>query len=524
MPGVVPVTLGPYLLETRIGTGGMAEIYLARGQGGADREPTCVVKRLLPEYAADDERITLFLDEARINLLLDHPNIVPVFDVGQDGRDVYMALDHVDGVDLRWALRAAGRAGVRIPPSTCLYVTAELLRGLDHAHNARTLDGRPLELVHRDISPENVLLGHDGTVRLADFGAARAVVSRSRLEPGTTLGKLGYLAPEQLNQRPATASSDLFAVGLILFEMLAARPLQRAESVRAAHDFWRAFEPTRAVPDLVPMGEGGALLVKALERDPARRHRTARTFLAEVDELRLRRGERSAAADLAALLGQLRGVDGAGEAVTTSPVDLRSTGSRWRTRPDAWLVLAGDHRWILDRDQEDEARRQAATCPGSLVARAGGPWRAAREVWPERFADGLEPVAWTSDQVVAVLRGLIARRGSWRIRLWLEETAFELQLADGRVVGGRLQTSDATAAPPPRPVTPGEDLLDLPQRRLLGRRELGRPLALALDQDSLWAMIVPAPELRERPREGAPSLAEVLRASTRFRRATAGHR
>ncbi len=522
MPGANPSTLGPYLLETRIGTGGMAEIYLARGRGAAERERPCVVKRLLPELAGDADRVTLFLDEARINLLLDHRNIVPAFDVGRDGRDVYMALDHVDGVDLRWLLMAARRAGERIPPAIALYVTAELLAALDHAHNARTVDGRPLQLVHRDISPENVLLGHDGSVRLTDFGAARAVVSRSRLEPGTTLGKLGYLAPELLQRRPATAASDLFAVGLLLFEMLAARTLQREESAQGAYDFWQRFDATREIPNRVPMGEGGALLVKALERDPARRYRSARSFLGEVDELRLRRGERSAAADLAGLLERLRGVDGAGEVVTTSPVDLRSTGSRWSPQRGEWIVLAGGQRWVLGSGDEEKARSAAAAAPGSLVARTGGSWRVAWEIWPEQRVTGLGVVAWSPRRALVELEGLATRRGGWRVRLWIEGTAVDLELADGRVVGGQHRTTDDSAfgepgAGPRIGAANSAELLEPVHRSLLGRREFGRLLVLALDEESTWAMILPAPELAGSAEDGAPTLRDVLRSAARFR-------
>ena len=463
MTGIHPTALGPYTLEARIGTGGMSELYLARTADLDGPGRTCVVKRLLPERAEDPDRVALFLDEARINLLLDHPNIVSVFDVGRDGSDLFLAMDHVDGVDLRWLLNATRRAGARIPPAVALFITAELLRALEHAHGARDLGGGPLRLVHRDISPENVLLGHDGSVRLADFGAARTTVSRSQLEPTTTLGKLGYMAPEQLERRQATAASDLFAVGLLLFEMLALRALQRAESAQAAYEFWRCFEPTRVIPGTVPLGNGGALLVRALERDPFRRHRSAAAFLAEVDELRLRRGERSSATDLAALLDGLRGTDGMGEKVTTSPVDL-------------------------------------------------GALRPVRERWPEPVPRSGEAVSWTGSQALQALGQLATRTGGWRVRVWLEGTSVELLVADGGLVDvrvryageGRAVPRDDDGADPVREVL-GEGL-----QRILVRRNHARRLALVLRWKHMWSTVTPAPELAGRGADGQPRLNDVL--------------
>lgn len=466
MTGVRPTALGPYALEARIGTGGMSELYLARTADLDGRGRTCAVKRLLPERAEDPDMVALFLDEARINLLLDHPNIVSVFDVGRDGGDLFLAMDHVDGVDLRWLLNATRRACARIPPAVALFITAELLRALEHAHGARDLGGGPLRLVHRDISPENVLLGHDGSVRLADFGAARTTVSRFQLEPATTLGKLGYMAPEQLERRQATAASDLFAVGLLLFEMLALRALQRAESPQAAYEFWRRFEPTRVIPGSVPLGSGGALLVRALERDPFRRHRSAAAFLAEVDELRLRRGERSSATDLAALLDGLRGTDGMGEKVTTSPVDL-------------------------------------------------GALRPAQQRWPEPDPRTGEAVSWTGAQALRALGQLAVRPGGWRVRVWLEGTSVELLVADGGLVDVRVRYAgeEAEGRAVPRDddsADPVRELLGEGHRRILVRRNHARRVALVLRWKHMWATVAAAPELAERGADGQLRLSDVL--------------
>ncbi len=512
MSGVLPI-LGPYALQSRIGTGGMSELYLARRVADGEYGDTCVVKRLLPELVADRAMVTLFLDEARINLLLEHRNIVAVFDVGRDGDDVYLAMDHVDGVDLRWLLTACGRTGRRIPTPIALYVAAELLRALQHAHRARDLDGRPLRLVHRDVSPENVLLGHDGSVRLTDFGAARATVSRSHLEPGTTLGKLGYMAPEQLDRRQATPASDLFAVGLLLFEMLAMRALQRAESAQAAFEFWNRFEPTRVIPGMVPLGDGGAVLVKALERDPVRRYRTARAFREELDELRLRRGERPAAPDLADLLATLAGVDGAGEQVSTSPVDLgglpRRPASAWGETSGQMLVLAGDG--VEGPFAEDVARDRVsrADAPAALVARMGEAWRPGWELWPEVNRGERAAIPWERGEVMSSLWTLGARPGGWRVLVWLERTALEIQIADGRVVRTAAYCSGEDAAQEGRGRRDPE-LLGPAHEIVLARRRTGRVVARALAWDHMWALVLPDPGALGRRRADSPLLVDVI--------------
>jgi len=445
----------------------MSELYLARPLRGPESGASCVVKRLLPERAEDPDAVALFLDEARINLLLDHPNIVSVFDVGRDGGDLYLVMDHVDGVDLRWLLNAARRTGRRIPPAVALYVTAELLGALDHAHGARDSGGRPLRLVHRDISPENVLLGHDGSVRLADFGAARAAVSRSPRSTTTALGKLGYMAPELLERRQATVASDLFAAGLLLFEMLALRALQRAESPRSAYEFWLGFEPTQEIPATVPLGEGGALLVRALERDPARRYRSAGSFRSQVDELRLRRGERSGPRDLSELLETLQSADGMGERVTTSPVEIVSS--------------APSHdRW---------SRREA---------RAGG------------------AVPWSPGDARRALRELTSRPGGWRVRVWLEGTEIELAVVEGALLGVRTRegAGDGAARWEPGGEQRGRDplrgQLDARQRRTLVRRILARRVSRFLRWKQMWSHIDSASDLVD-PEDGlAPRLDRVV--------------
>ncbi|GAB4215783.1 MAG: hypothetical protein OHK0013_41660 [Sandaracinaceae bacterium] len=224
----VGIPLGPYRLVRRLATGGMAEIFLARQEGPDGFARELVVKRILPHLAADPEFLRMFRDEAKLAALLSHPNVVHVYDFGavQDGDDttLYLAMELVRGVDLRAlilrALSEAKREGhpFAIPPHHAAKIASFVCEGLAHAHAVR-IDGRPAGIVHRDVTPSNVLLSFDGAVKLADFGIAKAVASRRQeTEIGVVKGKYTYLSPEQARGEPLDARSDLFNVGILLFE------------------------------------------------------------------------------------------------------------------------------------------------------------------------------------------------------------------------------------------------------------------------------------------------------------------
>ncbi len=479
---------------------------MARVSEAADAERICVVKRLLPELARDPEMVSLFLDEARINLLLDHPNILPIHDMGRMGDEVFLVMEHVEGHDLRWLLGAARRARSRIPRTMALFIAAEVLEALGHAHQARSADGRPMRLVHRDVSPENVLLSREGAVLLGDFGAARATVSRSRLQPGTALGKLAYMAPETLERGEATASADLFAVGLILVEMLAGEALQRAESAQGAFRFWQEFDPTRAIPRMVPLSEGGAVLIKALEIDPARRYPDAGAFAADIRELLFRRGRRVGPGDLARLLRRIEGSAEESGRVITAPVDLplASGGNEQAVtvddEPAQVYVVAGT---VTDGPVARSRAREilAQHDPGDgLIHQAGASWRPAD---PARLR-GSRP--WcqrlTCERLGSeLLAGAEAGRRT-RYDIWLRDQLVRFTVGDGQLLEA---THVSPGSGPPRRMDPlawmrprGDDagggpatlvatgLVDTSHAEVLVRRELCRYLAIPLGWDEMW--------------------------------------
>ncbi len=220
-----PQKLGPYELIRPIATGGMAEVYLARRAGPHGFTKTVALKRILPQLARDQDFVSMFIDEARVCAQLSHPNLVQVFDFGEAGGELYMAMEFVDGTNCAKAVRKAAAKSETVPLDAALHVVLSVLRGLEYAHAAVDLDGVPLGLVHRDVSPGNILMARSGAVKLSDFGIARADDFEPRTQEGQLKGKLGYMSPEQVTGGQVDARSDLFTLGIVLAELLIARPL-----------------------------------------------------------------------------------------------------------------------------------------------------------------------------------------------------------------------------------------------------------------------------------------------------------
>lgn len=265
-----PIPYGPFLLIERIAIGGMAEVYVAtRRDDAAGR--LHAVKRLLPTLAEDRELVELFLDEARLVAQLDHPGIVPVHELGKHGDGYYIAMEYVAGRNLRALLDALRAAGERLPVPLAAYVAWRVADALDHAHRKRDAEGNPLHVVHRDVSPANVLLGFDGSVRIIDFGIAQAAL-RPQSPSAVLRGKFGYMSPELVKGEPLDQRSDVFALGAVLHEMLTGERLFTGASVQAVMDEVRAaavLPPSARLQELPPGLDH--VVLRALARDPGLR-------------------------------------------------------------------------------------------------------------------------------------------------------------------------------------------------------------------------------------------------------------
>ena len=290
----------------RLATGGMAELYKARVLGSHGFQKPVVIKKILPHLAADPSFVSMFIDEANLTARLDHPKIAQVLELGTIDDELFIAMEFVDGRDLLAVLRACHGVSEGLPAHLAVYITHEVLDALDYAHQATDDNGRPLGLVHRDISPSNVLISRRGDVKLTDFGIAHAAQRRQKTEAGVLKGKYHYMSPEQVTGGTLDARSDLFVVGTVLTEMLTGRQLFKAASdldvllmVREAridrmHQFGGHIdEPLKAI------------LLRALARDPAERFPSAGAFRDALADWLFARQQRVGPADLASWLSGL---------------------------------------------------------------------------------------------------------------------------------------------------------------------------------------------------------------------------
>jgi eukaryotic-like serine/threonine-protein kinase len=300
--------LGKYVLLGRLGAGGMGKIYLAYAPGPAGIEKFVVIKRLHNHLMGEQALVTSFLDEARLSMALSHPNIVHTYDVGMHDGRTYMVMEHIDGQNLGVLLRTAHASGAY--PASALWagLFTQVLDGLHAAHTAIDPRGRALEIIHRDVSPQNILITYDGVPKLVDFGIAKAQMRLSGTDAGTLKGKYAYMSPEQIRGEPLDARSDVFAAGIVLWEMLAGRRLYKADSVMRSVERILTeplISPVRVNPSCEPTLAQVAL--RALEKERDARWSSALAMKDALDDALQAAGKRFRRGDLQALMEQLFG-------------------------------------------------------------------------------------------------------------------------------------------------------------------------------------------------------------------------
>jgi serine/threonine-protein kinase len=300
-------TFGRYELLRKIATGGMGQVYLARQKGPVGFQKLLVVKRLLPHLSEDEEFIQMFLDEARIAALLNHPNIAQIYEMGDVDGVLYIAMEYVNGESVSLVNSRANIRRGSLPLALKCRIIADAAAGLDHAHQARTPSGRRLGLIHRDVSPHNVLVGFNGNVKLIDFGVAKAAGKLSHTAVGTIKGKHAYMSPEQARGEELDARSDVYGLGIVFYELLTSHRLFKRESDVAtlkAVVSARVPPPSEVVTTLPKNLD--ALVLKALARKREDRFQSAGDFqLALEDFLLAARLPGSTQAHLAAFMKDL---------------------------------------------------------------------------------------------------------------------------------------------------------------------------------------------------------------------------
>ncbi|MCC7541627.1 MAG: serine/threonine protein kinase, partial [Deltaproteobacteria bacterium] len=292
--GELPRPFGPYVLLSRLARGGMGEVFVAMRGDIEGAERLVVVKTVRPDLVSDPDFVARFLDEGRILCQLQHSSIAQVHEVARTRDDarggaetVFVAMEHVEGKTLAQVVARAHERGIYVPVPAALGAIGAVLEGLDHAHRRIGLDGKSLGLIHRDVSPQNIVVSYEGDTKVIDFGTAKANVRRLRTTQGFVLGKPGYLAPEQARSPvKVDARSDLFAVGVVLWETLAGTRFARGESDDHVKRLAEGSFEVRSLAGNVPgvTARLDAVLQKALADDPDRRFQDAQEFRAALEQ------------------------------------------------------------------------------------------------------------------------------------------------------------------------------------------------------------------------------------------------
>jgi serine/threonine-protein kinase len=390
-------SFGRYELLKRLAGGGMGEVYLARQRGIDGFQKLLVIKTLLPHLCEDEEFITMFKDEARVTAQLIHPNICQVFEFEQVGGVFYMAMEYLRGEDLRRLWKACEQRGTPLRVPLICRVLSDAAAGLDFAHSLRDSKGEPYHIVHRDISPQNILVTFEGGVKVIDFGVAKAAGRSQHTRTGALKGKYSYMSPEQVAGSEVDGRSDIFALGIVLHELLTGRRLFKADS--DVQTLARVREcnvppPSRLNPQLPPGLD--QIVLKALAKDPGERYATAQEFRLALEDWLIQGRMSASSAHLAEFLkaiyaerldkenrlGPLMGDPGfAGPAPGATPTNA-PTSTPSQPTPGGGPVASKDKATVNERTKLAGADASAAADPSRMTTeKSDAPfWRGSTKV------------------------------------------------------------------------------------------------------------------------------------------------
>lgn len=318
---------GKYILLNPMGKGGMAEVYRGRLTGQEGFEKQVVIKKMLPKTAENPEMVRYFIDEARLAALLQHENIVHVYDFGEADGAYFMAMEYLSGNDLSEIIRQVISRGESFSVETVLWIASKVCDGLEYAHTLKNLEGEPLNLIHRDLSPHNLFITRDGKVKILDFGIAKTTMQSTETQIGIAKGKMAYMSPEQIEAKTLDHRSDIFAIGILMYEMLTLRRMFKGDSTV---DVFRqvmeaAHEPIDMVlPDLEP--EVAAIIEKALSKSPDDRFSSCLEMQQVIEDCLFRQSMRPDAKALSLFMTELfPGIDDKDESAAKPDETLAET-------------------------------------------------------------------------------------------------------------------------------------------------------------------------------------------------------
>ena len=400
-----PRVLGRYVLHGEIAAGGMASVHLGRLLGPVGFSRTVAIKRLHPQFAKDPEFVAMFLDEARIAARIRHPNVVPTLDVVASEGELFLVMDYVEGESLARLVRASRKRGGPPSPRLVVAVIVAALQGLHAAHEAKGETGQGLDIVHRDVSPQNVLVGLDGVARVLDFGVAKALGRSQVTREGQLKGKLPYMAPEQVRRRGVvTRKTDVYAAAVVLWEALTARRLfdgdDEAQVLAAVLD-GHVDPPSHFAPNISP--ELDALVLRGLVADASKRFDTAREMALALEACVAPATTAEVSAWVASMASEaLEKRAGWVHAIESNP-DLEPTlalpRADERPRPDRDDVLTESDSATTRIAGTSQASSVSLATPASATVPSQSPSRKAY------FAGGIVAVAIASVAVIALTRG-----------------------------------------------------------------------------------------------------------------------
>lgn len=300
-----PKRFGKYLLLDKIAVGGMAELYRAKITGLQGFEKLIAIKRILPHLAAEDELVKAFIEEAKLAALLQHLNIIQIYDFGSMDGAYFIAMEYLFGKDLQKIVSNSRIKKLPISLGNALYVTSQICDGLDYAHSLKDLQGNPLNIIHRDISPQNIFITYDGQVKIIDFGIAKAASQNTKTQAGVIKGKAAYMSPEQARGRIVDHRSDIFSVGILLFELVMHKQLFEGDMFRVLSQLREfEFELPENIRNEIPTTLY-EILRKALAKDPEKRYQSGGQMRSDLEDYIYQLSSRPSARSLALYMKEL---------------------------------------------------------------------------------------------------------------------------------------------------------------------------------------------------------------------------
>jgi len=453
---------GPYRLVKQIAVGGMAEIHLAKTKGIAGFEKYVALKMIHPNFAEDEQFIQMLVDEAKIAVHLTHANIAQTFDLGRVGDTYYITMEYVDGSDLYKILRRASEIDIEMPLDVCAFVGKEMLQALDHAHRKRDHTGKALGIVHRDVSPQNVLLSYAGEVKLVDFGIAKATSKAKQTAVGVIKGKYYYMSPEQAWGDPLDHRSDIFSAGIVIYEMMTGQMLYLEEDLHRLLDMVRKADiapPSRLRKGIPPQLE--RIVMHALAKVPGERYQSAGDFATDLERFLHGYAPAFSGSKVAAIMRKVIG-DPQGVPADEPEIEIRSGAMSTQELDASQLARATDE---LERDENsmifsiDELQaKQPMKSPAQQAPKPKqptGPAPVAKPAPPKQPTGGVPAIRPVPVNQVKPLPSVKpAAKPAAKPRARDEETR---ELAPGDIAGAALGTEGDSGllalTPPPGPAT-----------------------------------------------------------------------